>query len=273
MEQAKPSSQTIVTEQTDTVFEEYPLFDCSIDYMDGKLVFDIDECGNAILVDYIGTSEVLVIPSNINYNDVLLPVSYKIPDCSFSSCNNIKYVVVGLGETEDQNELQFGSCVFENCKHLELLIAYSKSLLHNSILIDEYSFYRNVRIIKIAAGEIWEASRYLGDFYVPDPWVPEYTECADRYDFAESTCDFCDIINSQMLAVIDAWIGNGNIDRLLSEMARYGNDTLQIVLTNHFCKNTRDDLRVHTWVADTYKQFRVIRAPVRCWGYEYVLEI
>lgn len=230
---------------------------CSIEYMNGKLIFDMpaDGWGCVTLKDYIGDSELLIIPSVINYNGDSFYVESKVPDCAFSSCRKVKCIVIRVPGQYDDKPFRFGSCVFENCNNLEAIITLSKTPETINIFLDAYSFFHEVKTIHIVAGESWEAHRHLGDFYVPDPCEPEFAYCAERFAIAEQQCDFCESINNKLVDVVYAWFNNGNIDKLILSMRRFGGSEKIAILTNCYCSKIKQGDPIQLWTENVFKPF------------------
>lgn len=125
----------------------------------GKLVYCISKDGQAVLVDYIGTGKILVIPPVINSNTCAcdeIKVSKEIPDESFASCSSVEYIV-------DMCGCDFGMCVFSKCNQISGIISVEVSTQFNSdySFVDERCLPRNIGMLSITA----ENSQNFNDYW------------------------------------------------------------------------------------------------------------
>lgn len=111
----------------------------------GKFKYYLDECKNAVLVDYVGDAEILCIPKGFDYliddgDDTFIFIGRYIPDESFQSCKNVKTVIF-------HKNTDLGLLLFANCPNLSNIVCIDSDIRYEEFtFVNENNTPKNVKV-------------------------------------------------------------------------------------------------------------------------------
>lgn len=122
----------------------------------GKLVYDTDEKGNIVILDYISDSSILYLPDSLEQlvsgkkTGGKQKIANYIPDGAFLGCRNIKYVIV------DRPNIRLGHRLFGNCSQfISIVHVDSKMKFAGDSIVNKKYAPQKIKGFQIVPDRYW----------------------------------------------------------------------------------------------------------------------